>query len=191
MRRLSLFLLLTLPTALGASGCITIVPNNNNNNNNTVCNLPSQQRSQQQYNLFRVRPGSFAEIPASDFGFSVTANTTGGYRVAYSDQGGQATCFQAILSVGDEGGVVGAFEAGKTIAFGSPKVESSASNEIRIASAPGSDVHGVDVVTTTDPLFLDVFINGTTTTRIFFPDNTAGGALAVVTSTNRGAFDPR
>jgi hypothetical protein len=53
-------------------------------------------------------------------------------------------------------------------------------------------VDGVDVVPSTDPLFLDVFIDSSASnTRIFFPDNTAGGALAVVTSTNRGAFDSR
>jgi hypothetical protein len=189
MRRPSLILLLMLPVAGLASGCITIV---DNNPNNRVCNLPTQQRSQVSYNQFRVRPGSFAEIPASDFGFSVTANTTGGYRVAYSDQGGLATCFQAILSVGDDGPTLGAFETNQTRALGAAVVENSATNEIRVASAPGSDVHGVDVVTTTDPLFLDVFINNSSSgTRIFFPDNTAGGALAVVTSTNRGAFDPR
>jgi hypothetical protein len=181
MRRLSLLTLL-LPAAGLASGCFVVV-----DPNPPVCNPPTQTRSQASYEQFRVRPGSFAEIPAADFGFSVTANNTGGYRVAYSDQSGRrSTCFGGILST------AGTFDASQTKIFGNPQITNSASNEIRFGSAPGADVDGLDVVPSEDPLFLDAFVNGSAGgVRIFFPDNTAGGALAVVASTNRGAFDSR
>jgi len=165
---------------LAATGCIVIAPDPNP----PQCNLPTQAASTASFQSFPILAGGVASIQAGDYGFVVTANGQGGYRVAYSDQAGLATCFSGILRA-DQG-----FDPAQTRRLGGAVISSSVDNlEIRFASAPGAAVDGVDVVSQTDPLFVEAFVNGGTSgVQIFTVDKS--NQLTVVNG-GRGAFDPR
>jgi len=150
--------------------------------NAPACVIPTQAASTASYPLFRVVAGGSAAIPAGDVGFTVTANGTGGYRVAWSDQSGGGNCMTGIIR--GQGG----FDTNQTNKLSGSETVTADANEVRFASTPGTRVDGVDMVTLGDPLYLDAYLNGSlSNVRIYYQDATAGLTTA---SSNPASFSP-
>jgi hypothetical protein len=137
-----------------ASGCI-VVHDNPNPNPVPTCNLPTNARSSAQYPVFHIVPNGSSAIPVGDIGYLITANGQGAYRLVWIDTLNSPACFSGILST------TGTFDASQTRKYsGQETISASAANEIRFASVPGSTLQGIDVTPSTDPLYVDAYIDG-------------------------------
>ena len=105
---------------------------------------------------YRVAANSSAELPAGDLGFVITANGAGGYRVTWSDTYGSAATFSGTITTD------GYFDPSQLSGYsGAESIELSPDDAtITFASAPGSYVDGVDLVSSTDPIYLDLRVDG-------------------------------
>jgi hypothetical protein len=106
-----------------------------------------------------------AAIPAADisFGFGVTANGQGGYRIVFSDASGASTLFAATITADT------AFDPQQTIPITGQETLSMSGTTVNVSGRPGSTFMGVDVVPSSDPIYLDATANGSrTTTQIVF-----------------------
>jgi len=105
---------------------------------------------------YRVQANASAGLPAGDLGFVVTANGQGGYRVTYSDTYGSAAHFQGVITTD------GQFDPSQVRGFtGYENVTLSTDlGTITFSSTPGSNLDGVDLVSSTDPIYLDLYVDG-------------------------------
>jgi hypothetical protein len=105
---------------------------------------------------YRVMANASAELPAGDLGFVVTANGQGGYRVTWTDTYGSAAQFQGVITTD------GYFDATQVRGYsGAEDIRMSAdASTITFGSTPGSYVDGVDLVSSTDPIYLDLYVDG-------------------------------
>ncbi len=105
---------------------------------------------------YRVQAGASAELPAGDLGFVVTANGQGGYRVTWSDTYGSAANFQGVITTD------GYFDVNQVRGYsGAENIQiASYYRSISFSSTPGSYVDGVDLVSSTDPIYLDLYVDG-------------------------------
>src|SRR5581483_2331074 len=115
-----------------------------------------------------------AEIPAGDLGYTVTANGQGGYRVAYTDTLGTAVEFSGTVWTDGE------FDSGQLASLsGSANYTLVAPNRIDFDSFPGASVDGFDLVSSTDPIYLDARVSGSTGGfDILFPDAASGATVS-------------
>jgi hypothetical protein len=119
-------------------------------------------------------------MPAGDLGFIITANGQGGYRVSWTDTAGSAAQFTGSISTD------GQFDPSRTTQMTgyenltlSPDLKT-----ISFASTPGAAVDGVDMVPSTDPIYLDVYVDGVHTGfDILFTGAETGSVLS-------SAYDP-
>lgn len=129
---------------------------------------------------YRILANAFASMPAGDLGFMVTANGQGGYRVTWTDTLGSAAHFAgSITSDGlfDPASVVG-FSGAESIAL------SRDARVITFDSTPGTYVDGVDLVSTADPIYLDLQVDGQRAGfSIYFTGAQSGAQL-------NAAYDP-
>jgi len=104
----------------------------------------------------RVEANASAELPAGDLGFVITANGNGGYRVTWSDTYGSAANFTGSITTD------GYFDASQVRGYsGAEDIQLSAdAGTVTFSSVPGSYVDGVDVVSSTDPIYLDLRVDG-------------------------------
>lgn len=131
---------------------------------------------------YHVLAGGSAEIPGGDLGYVVTANGQGGYRVAYTDTLGSSSEFSGHVTTD------GTFDTTQLAPLSAnTSVTQTASNRIDFTSIPGAGLDGFDLVSSTDPIYLDVRVNGFETGfDILFAEAPDG---AVVTSSfNPAAF---
>jgi len=105
---------------------------------------------------YRVESGASAELPAGDLGFVITANGQGGYRVTWSDTYGSAAAFTGYITTD------GVFDPYQVRGYsGAENIEISGDQGmITFGSTPGSYVDGVDLVSSTDPIYLDLRVDG-------------------------------
>ena len=105
---------------------------------------------------YRVQAGASAELPAGDLGFVITANGNGGYRVTWSDTYGSAANFSGTITTD------GYFDASQVRGYsGYENIQVSGdAGTVTFSSTPGSAVDGVDVVSSTDPIYLDLRVDG-------------------------------
>ncbi len=105
---------------------------------------------------YRVAANASAELPAGDLGFVITANGQGGYRVTWSDTYGSSATFTGSITTD------GYFDASQVHGYsGAENIALSAdASTITFGSTPGSDVDGVDLVSSTDPIYLDLRVDG-------------------------------
>ena len=105
---------------------------------------------------YRVAANASAELPAGDLGFVITANGAGGYRVTWSDTYGSAATFSGTITTD------GYFDPSQLSGYsGAESIELSPDDStITFASQPGSYVDGVDLVSSTDPIYLDLSVDG-------------------------------
>ncbi|HZS40633.1 MAG TPA: hypothetical protein VFF06_27560 [Polyangia bacterium] len=103
------------------------------------------------------------EIPAGDIGYLVTANGQGGYRVAFVDTEGSAARFSGSITTDV------AFDPTQTFKInGAESVVATSTNRIDFAGVPGATVEGVDCVAQTDPIYIDVQLEGSRGVNIYF-----------------------
>jgi hypothetical protein len=128
---------------------------------------------------YHVQAGGAAEMPSGDLGYVVTANGAGGYRVAWTDTVGSAAEFHGSLTTDGEFDARQFAELGQ---LGSARLV--AANEIDFDSVPGSTLDGFDLVSSTDPIYLDARVNGSTAGfDIIFADGSSGAQVS-------SAWDP-
>jgi len=113
---------------------------------------------------YHVRAGAASEVPANEVGFVVTANGLGGYRVAWVAVDGSASVFSG--SVSSDGPIDPTSIA--TLSGREDVTLSADHRELDFSSVPGSSADGVDLVPSTDPIYVDLRIDGVPTSGIFF-----------------------
>jgi hypothetical protein len=124
---------------------------------------------------YRVQSNASAELPAGDLGFVVTANGQGGYRVTWSDTYGSSAYFQGVITTD------GYFDVHQVRGYsGAEDIQIAGdARSITFASTPGSYVDGVDLVSSTDPIYLDLFVDGSRSSfGIYFTGADSGATIS-------------
>ena len=105
---------------------------------------------------YRVAANAASELPGGDLGFVVTANGAGGYRVTWSDTLGSAASFTGAITTD------GAFDPSQVRGYsGAEDIQVAADGgSLTFSSTPGSAIDGVDLVSSTDPIYLDLRVDG-------------------------------
>jgi hypothetical protein len=103
---------------------------------------------------YHVIAGAGAEVPGGDLGYVVTANGAGGYRVAWTDTAGSLASFHGTITTDGE------FDSSQLYALGGAYVTQAAANRVEFDSVPGANIDGVDLVSSTDPIYVDARLEG-------------------------------
>jgi hypothetical protein len=105
---------------------------------------------------YHVLAGASSELPAGDIGFVVTANGQGGYRLTWSDTAGSAAHFSGSITCDTT------FDPSQLRGYsGYENVGLSSDNTtITFDSVPGANLDGVDLVSNSDPIYLDLLVDG-------------------------------
>jgi hypothetical protein len=105
---------------------------------------------------YHVRAGAAAALPDGDLGYVVTANGQGGYRVTWTDTWGSAARFSGTITTD------GYFDPSQLQHFsgGEHLYLSDDLRTVYFDSVPGTVLDGVDVVSSTDPIYLDAAVDG-------------------------------
>jgi len=173
---------LVLAVALNATGCFVAAdpgPSPYHGGGNPPPPAPALDAArplgQAQLLGYRVAAGASAELPAGDLGFVITANGNGGYRVTWSDTYGSAAGFSGSITTD------GYFDVSQVRGYsGAEDIQISADQGvITFSSTPGSYVDGVDLVSSTDPIYLDLSVDGSRSGfGIYFTGAESGAQLA-------------
>jgi len=158
-------LLLSLLSLSALGGCIVV-----DHNTPPGCPLPTQSAYQGQYPQYNVLANAATSLGAGDIGFLLTTNGMLDYRLAFTDTINSPACFTGIirsnnnaLTVSDPGG-----------SFVFPNV-GTGNGEVRFALQPGASVAGLDIAVGQAPIFLDLFIDGSSGgTQIRYTDAGSG-----------------
>lgn len=118
---------------------------------------PAPGAPAQQVPTVRVLPGASASIPDGDLGFVITADGQGGYRLAWTDTYGSAARFAATITTD------GTFDASQVAPIGGAAINQVDAQTLEVGSTPYSGVDGVDLVSSTDPIYLDLTVDGART----------------------------
>lgn len=110
----------------------------------------------QQVMGYPVAANASAVLPDGDLGYVVTANGAGGYRVVWSDTYGSPAVFSGQATTD------GSFDPAQLQGFsGAEDITLSADGgTITFSSVPGANLDGVDLVSSTDPIYLDLRVDG-------------------------------
>jgi len=105
---------------------------------------------------YRVAANASAVLPAGDLGYVITANGLGAYRVSWSDTFGSSALFSGSITTD------GAFDATQLHGLsGFEDITLSADGgTINFSSTPGANLDGVDLVSSTDPIYVDMRVDG-------------------------------
>jgi hypothetical protein len=105
---------------------------------------------------YHVLANGSSSLPSGDLGFVITANGAGGYRVTYSDTLGSAAHFSGVITTD------GTFDPNQVQYYSGAEYITLSSDyrTITFDSTPGSAVDGVDLVSSTDPIYLDLMVDG-------------------------------
>jgi hypothetical protein len=105
---------------------------------------------------YHLRANAASEIPANDIGFLATANGLGGYRLAWVAFAGSTSTFSGSI------GTDGVFDAQQVSGFSGREQITLTSDlrEIDFSSVPNDQADGVDFVPSSDPIYVDLRIDG-------------------------------
>jgi hypothetical protein len=105
---------------------------------------------------YHVLAGAASELPAGDLGFVVTANGNGGYRLTWSDTQGSLARFSGTITCDTT------FDPAQLKPYsGAENLALSADDTtITFDSQPGANVDGVDLVSQSDPIYVDLLVDG-------------------------------
>ena len=150
LRSLKSLSLITL-LGLSATGCFVV-----HDHGGGVTGDPAVPLGAQAMPGYRVRANAASELPANDRGFIITANGNGGYRVAWSDFSGSSSEYTGTISTD------GQFDPTQLLPIsGHESLTLAADNRsFTFDSTPGGDLDGVDMVSSTDPIYLDALVDG-------------------------------
>ena len=128
---------------------------------------------------YHVLAGADTAIPDGDIGYLVTANGQGGYRLTFIDTAGSPAVFEGTITTDV------AFDPNSTTKYsGAENVTFTANDRIDFSGVPGASIEGVDFVAQTDPIYIDVTVDGSHQGfGIFF----TGARTSLV---QEAAFDP-
>ncbi len=129
---------------------------------------------------YHVAANASAALPDGDLGYVVTANGQGGYRVSWSDTLGSAAHFTGVITTD------GTFDPNQLSGLSGYEniTISSDLSTITFDSTPGTALDGVDLVSSTDPIYLDLSVDGSRTGfSIYVTGAQSGGQLS-------SAYDP-
>jgi hypothetical protein len=105
---------------------------------------------------YHLRAGAASEVPADQLGFVITANGQGGYRIAWVALDGSTSTFSGTAS---SDGVIDS--ASITPLSGREHIALRADGSaLDFSSVPSSAPDGVDFVPSTDPIYVDLRIDG-------------------------------
>jgi hypothetical protein len=124
---------------------------------------------------YHLRAGAASEVPGNAAGFVVTANGQGGYRIAWVAFDGQASTFSGSVTSD------GTFDPTSVVGYsGREQINLQADgSEIDFSSVPGGSPDGVDFVPSTDPIYVDlrvdgapgqIYFTGAATSRLYVSD---------------------
>ena len=134
-----------------------------------TCAPPTFASSSANYPLVHVQANGTSGLPAGDIGYIVTANGQGGYRFAWTDTLDTAACFSGIITV------QGTLDTAQTHGLsGAEELRFSNAGQLRFASVPGSALDGVDLVSSSESVYLDAYIDGSLSVNIYFADPASG-----------------
>ncbi len=105
---------------------------------------------------YHVRAGAASDVPGDEVGFVVTANGQGGYRIAWVAVDGSVSSFSG--NVTSDGVIdpssIAPFSGREQITLSSDR------RSIDFSSVPSSAPDGLDFVPSTDPIYVDLRIDG-------------------------------
>jgi hypothetical protein len=105
---------------------------------------------------YHVRAGAASEVPGDEVGFVVTANGQGGYRVAWVAVDGSVSTFSGTVA---SDGVID--PASITPFSGREQITLAADRRsLDFSSVPSGAADGFDLVPSTDPIYVDLRIDG-------------------------------
>ncbi|HEX4457390.1 MAG TPA: hypothetical protein VIA18_05445 [Polyangia bacterium] len=153
LRSLKSLSLVTL-LGLGVTGCF-VAPDHGGHGGDGGGD-PARPLGAQNLPGYRVRADAASELPANDRGFIITANGNGGYRVTWSDFSGSSSAYTGTISTD------GQFDPTQLLPFsGREQLTLAADNRsFTFDSTPGGGLDGVDLVSSTDPIYLDAMVDG-------------------------------
>jgi hypothetical protein len=105
---------------------------------------------------YHVRAGAASEVPGDELGFVVTANGLGGYRIAWVALAGSTRTFSG--SVEADGAIDPATVA--PLSGREQIVVRADGSGVDFSSVPEDSADGVDLVPSTDPIYVDLRIDG-------------------------------
>jgi hypothetical protein len=105
---------------------------------------------------YHVSANAASELPAGDIGFVITANGQGGYRLTWSDTLASTAEFAGSITCDST------FDASQLKGYsGYETITLSSDNRvITFDSVPGNSLDGVDLVSGSDPIYVDLTVNG-------------------------------
>ena len=168
---------LLLLAGVAATGCVVEEPGphgGGGGGGGTVLDAPRPLGAAGLYG-YRVAANASAVLPADARGFVVTANGAGGYRVSWSDvDDTTGSLFSGSITTD------GAFDPAQLQGLsGAEDITLGDDGSITFSSTPGTHLDGVDLVSSTDPIYLDARIDGTRDGfLIYFTGAESGAQLA-------------
>jgi hypothetical protein len=167
-------LILSVPLAWLAAGCVVV--HDNRPVVPATCQVPGPVTYTTNFELFHILGNAATAIPGGDRAYAVTSNGNGTYRLTWSDTAGFSTCFTGRITGLD------AFNASQVTGFsGAETIQLISPNQIGFASVPNSAVDGVDFFAQRDPIYVDVYADGSPSVNIYYTD----GSTSLVTATGR------
>lgn len=108
---------------------------------------------------YHVLANGSSSLPSGDLGYVITANGLGGYRLTWSDTLGSAAHFSGVITTD------GAFDPSQLRGYSGVEyiTLSRDARTITFDSTPGRAVDGVDMVSSTDPIYVDLYVDGART----------------------------
>jgi hypothetical protein len=105
---------------------------------------------------YHVAANASVEMPAGDLGFLITANGQGGYLVTWTDTVGSPAHFSGTITTD------GQFDPNQLTRYSGYENATLSSDlkTITFDSTPGTVVDGISMVPSTDPIYLDAYVDG-------------------------------
>jgi hypothetical protein len=126
--------------------------------------------------LYHLTPNASAFIPSGQRGFAITANGQGGYRIAWSDHSTQTTTTTPRTFTGSVT-TTGTFSGVQKV-YGSEQITTTG-GRLTFASQPLDQLHGVDLMSSVDPIVITGQIDGSAVdVRFYFSTNPTGPTSA-------------
>ena len=105
---------------------------------------------------YHVRAGAASEVPGDELGFVVTANGFGGYRIAWVALDGSTSTFSGSVETD------GTIDPATVVPLSGREqiVVRGDGSGVDFSSVPQGTADGVDLVPSTDPIYVDLRIDG-------------------------------
>jgi hypothetical protein len=116
---------------------------------------PELQIGQRRMVGYRVLAGASTTIPPNDIGYLITADGHGTYRVVWIDTANSPARFSGSITTD------GSIDVNNTFKFnGNENITITPPSRIDFDDIPGDVLHGVDLVTSSQEIYLDASVNG-------------------------------